>query len=209
MIGPSSSHTAGAVRLGALARAVFGGMPSNARIGLHGSFATTGSGHGTDIALVAGLLGMKPDDGRIPDSLKIAEECGLQVQFDTVDLGQAHPNTARFQLDAPDRPSMSIVGSSLGGGAVVVTQIDGFEVEISGELPMLVVEHLDRPGAIAAVTAVIAQGSVNIASMNVSREQRGARALMLIATDVPVSDEVAERISGEPSVTSVRRVEAV
>jgi L-serine dehydratase len=209
MIGPSSSHTAGAVRLGALARAIFGERPVRAAILLHGSFASTGTGHGTDIALVAGLLGMQPDDGRIPEALGIAADGGLEVAFEEADLGEVHPNTAEFRLADAGGREMSIRGSSLGGGDVTVTDIDGFEVEISGELPVLVVEHHDQPGEIAAVTGILAEGGVNIASMQVSREQKGARALMLIETDAVVGASTADRIARQPGVTGVRRVPAV
>jgi L-serine dehydratase len=208
MIGPSSSHTAGAVRLGRLARAVFGAQPRSAKVLLHGSFASTGRGHGTDLALVAGLLEMSADDPRIPDSLALAKASGLDVAFERADLGEVHPNTAQLTLDADGR-HMTLRGSSLGGGHVEVTDIDGFEVAFSGELPMLVVEHQDRPGEIATVTTLLADSGVNIASMRVSREQRGARALMLIETDAEVADEVADLIAGQPGTTAVRRVPAL
>ena len=209
MIGPSSSHTAGAVRLGALARAVFGGQPSRVVIGLHGSFASTGRGHGTDLALVAGLLGMTPDDPRIRDAMRLAEENALDITFDDVDLGEVHPNTASFQMRDKSGRTMRVVGSSLGGGDVVVSSIDDFEVEITGELPTLLVEHQDRPGEIAAVSRILAEGACNIAAMRVSREARGARALMVIETDAPVPGDVLARIDAVAAVSAVRRVDAV
>ncbi|MRR13484.1 L-serine ammonia-lyase, iron-sulfur-dependent, subunit beta, partial [bacterium] len=143
MIGPSSSHTAGAVRLGSLARAIFGGQPGSARIGLHGSFATTGHGHGTDLALVAGLLGYRADDPAISSAMDAAAQAGLAVEVFDADLGEAHPNTAEFVLGGADGRQMRIVGSSLGGGDVVVTAIDDFDVEMTGELPTLLVDHQD------------------------------------------------------------------
>ena len=209
MIGPSSSHTAGACRLGELARAIFGGTPARARIVLHGSFASTGMGHGTDLALVAGLIGMHPDDERIPHALELAKEAGIELEFAEQDLGDVHPNTAQFELMDAEGRRMCIRGSSLGGGDVVVTQIDHFAVELTGELPVLVVGHQDRPGEIAAVTSLLAESSVNIASMQVSRERRGANALMLIETDAEVDRVTAERIGRQPGVSSVRRVAAV
>ena len=209
MIGPSSSHTAGACRLGELARSIFGGTPAHARILLHGSFASTGPGHGTDIALVAGLLGLHPDDARIPEALSLAEKAGLVVSFAEADLGDAHPNTAQFELEDATGRAMVVRGSSLGGGDVVVTEIDAFEVEATGELPLLVVAHIDRPGEIAAVSHALAEGGVNIASMQVSREKRGAGALMLISTDAEVDPATVELIGALPGVTSVRQVAAV
>lgn len=209
MIGPSSSHTAGACRLGELARAIFGGTPRSARILLHGSFASTGPGHGTDMALVAGLLGMHPDDSRIPSAFEFAREAGLQFDFAEKDLGDAHPNTAVFILSDGNGLEMEVQGSSLGGGDVVVTRIDAYDVDLSGELPVIVVGHIDRPGEIAAVTKVLAQSGVNVASMYVSREQRGANALMIIATDAQVDEDTAASIAEQPGVTSVRLVSAV
>ena len=209
MIGPSSSHTAGACRLGALSRAVFGSAPTRAHILLHGSFASTGPGHGTDLALVAGLLGMAPDDARIPRAFEFADDSGLSVSFAETDLGDVHPNTAVFELEDAGGRLMSLCGSSLGGGDVVVTEIDGFDVQITGDLPILVVGHLDRPGEIAAVTRLLADSGVNVASMQVSRERRGANALMLIETDAEVDLSTAERIASQPGVTMVRRVPAV
>jgi len=209
MIGPSSSHTAGAVRLGLLARAVFGDLPRFARISLHGSFASTGHGHGTDLALVAGLLGFAPDDPRIRDAMRLAEESGLTVAFDERDLGEVHPNSAELELSDTQGHTLRIIGSSLGGGDVIVSMLDDFEVDMNGDLPTLLVEHQDRPGEIAAVTSVLAEGGVNVASMRVAREARGARAMMVIETDAPVSDDSAGRIGTAPGVTAVRRVAAV
>lgn len=209
MIGPSSSHTAGAVRLGELARAIFGGTPASVRILLHGSFASTGPGHGTDLALIAGLLGMRPDDERIPHAFTVAEEFGMHVEFAEEDLGDAHPNTAVFNLVDAEGRQMRVLGSSLGGGDVVVTEIDCFDVEMTGELPLLIVAHIDRPGVIAAVTRVLADSGVNVASMRVSRERRGADALMLIETDHPIDAETAALIDAQPGTTSVRCVAAI
>lgn len=209
MIGPSSSHTAGAVRLGELARAIFGGTPDRVQVLLHGSFASTGPGHGTDLALIAGLLGMRPDDERIPRSFQLAEEAGLQVDFAEADLGDAHPNTAVFILADDDGRQTRVRGSSLGGGDVVVTEIDSYDVEMTGELPLLIVGHIDRPGVIAAVTRVLADCGVNVASMRVSRERKGAGALMLIETDHAIDTETAALIDAQPGTTSVRRIAAI
>jgi L-serine dehydratase len=209
MIGPSSSHTAGAVRLGRLARAVFGEAPARAAVALHGSFATTGHGHGTDLALVAGLLGLAPDDERIRSSLEEAIARGMEVVFTDEDLGAVHPNTARIVMTAADGRTGLVQGSSVGGADVLLTRIDDFDVEITGDLPALVVEHHDQPGVVASVTAALAHGDVNIASMEVSRERRGARALMVIETDQPVEQSVVDAVSAADGVTQVRTVPAV
>ena len=209
MIGPSSSHTAGACRLGELARAIFGDTPVSAHIVLHGSFASTGLGHGTDIALIAGLLGMHPDDAQLPRAFELARAARLAFDFAQGDLGDAHPNTAVFEMEDALGRRMAVQGSSLGGGDVVVTRIDGYDVEVTGDLPLLVIGHMDRPGEIAAVTSILAETRVNIASMQVSRERKGAGALMLIATDAEIDRVTAERLVKQPGVTSVRRVSAV
>lgn len=209
MIGPSSSHTAGAVRLGALARAVFGEQPAHALVELHGSFASTGRGHGTDLALTAGLLGMTPDDPHIRTAPELAESAGLDVEFRESDLGEVHPNTARLTLRSHDGRTVVVQGSSVGGADVVLTDIDAFAVSISGELPVMIVEHHDQPGVIAGVTAVLAAHDTNVASMEVSREMRGARALMVIETDQPVGDAAVRAVGAVAGVTSVRVVPAV
>lgn len=209
MIGPSSSHTAGAVRLGRLARSVLGETPASAHITLHGSFASTGRGHGTDLALVAGLLGYAPDDPRIRIADAEAEAAGLAVSFTEDDLGEVHPNTARIEMTGPDGRTATVQGSSVGGADVVLTAIDDFDVAITGELPVLVVEHHDQPGVIASVSAILAEHGVNIASMEVSRERRGARALMIIETDQPVGTRTVAAVADAEAVTSVRAVPAV
>jgi len=209
MIGPSSSHTAGAVRLGALARAISGAQPTEARIGLIGSFAATGGGHGTKLALIAGLLGMSCDDERIPDAFQIAAQQGLRFEFYEAELEGAHPNTAIFDLHNPEKSDIHIVGSSIGGGNVVVTRIDDYEVETDGTLPLLVVSHNDLPGVINAVSGVLAHAGLNIASMRVSRERRGEKALMLIELDTKPTDDVAALVRQVDNVRHARVVGAV
>lgn len=213
MVGPSSSHTAGAVRLGALARAIFGEVPAVAHIGLHGSFAATGEGHGTKVALIAGLLGMAPDDLRIPDAFSLADEAGLVFDFEEITLDEAHPNTVVFELvshpDSDTPLELHVEGSSIGGGNVIVTNVAGFAVEASGELPLLIVEHTDQPGVIHAVSGVLSDAHINIAAMRVSREKRGARALMLIETDVQPDKTTITRLLKQAQVHSVKFVPAV
>lgn len=209
MVGPSSSHTAGAARLGALARAISGGDVAAARVTLHGSFASTGRGHGTDLALVAGLLGLAPDDIRIRDAMSLARAAGLRVDFVDGDLGDVHPNTACIEIDTSDGSHVLVQGSSIGAGDVEITLIDDFPVRLTGELPALGVVHHDQPGVVAAVSARLAAEVINIASMQVFRERRGARALMIIETDEPVPDTIAAGIAALDGVITVRVVPAV
>lgn len=195
MVGPSSSHTAGAVRLGLAARAIANGQPVNARILLHGSFAQTYQGHGTDVALVAGLLGMAPDDERIPDSMRWAREAGMDVQIEPADLGDVHPNTVRMELTTAKGSMVNVTGSSTGGGAIVITRIGKFEVEFTGESHALIVSYKDQPGVIARITSLLATEEVNIAAMSVSREARHGTALAIIELDQAASSELTAFLS--------------
>lgn len=208
MIGPSSSHTAGAVRLGLLGRAIAGGTPERASILLHGSFAATGTGHGTDLALIAGLLGMAPDDPRIVDAYDAARDANMEVEIARGDLGNVHPNSARLVLERSGEQTL-MEGASIGGAQVRLSRIGEFDVEASGRLPLLLIEHTDRPGEVARVSALIAEDGANIAEMRVSRTRRGAKAMMLIETDTAVSDEALESIAHGTGVARVRRVPAV
>lgn len=203
MVGPSSSHTAGAVLLGLAARSILGGQPVAARILLHGSFAQTYRGHGTDIALVAGLLGMAPDDERIPDSMRWAKEMGLDASIESADLGDVHPNTVRMELTGADGRRLDITGSSIGGGNIVITRIGKFDVQFKGENHALVVSYKDQPGVIANITSILAGEHVNIATMNVSREAKHGTALAIIELDQPVSSEATALVAQVNGVSTV------
>lgn len=186
MIGPSSSHTAGAVRIGRMARVLLGDAPVEARIGLFGSFAETGQGHGTDRALVAGLLGMKPDDLEIPHSFSLAEERGLRFSFYTANLREAHPNTAVLEVrDAAGR-TLTLQAASTGGGRIRVDRLNGVDVSFTGMFNTLVVQHQDIAGKVADVTRALSSAKINIANMSVCRDRRGGDALMVIETDQKV-----------------------
>ena len=192
MIGPSSSHTAGAVRLGLMARKILGEPAVRADINLHGSFAQTYRGHGTDKALVAGILGFAPEDERIREALSLAKEAGLCNTFQKVNLEQAHPNTAVIHLTGVSGRTARVRGSSVGGGNIRITNIDGYEVELTGMYPALITIHRDRPGVITKVTQVLARYEVNIAFMRVSRHSRCEMAMMILELDEPLADEVLE-----------------
>jgi len=209
MVGPSSSHTAGALRLALVARAALGETPERATVGLHGSFASTYRGHGTDRAVVAGLLGMAPDDTRIPESLRVARERGMEIELETIDLGEeAHPNTLRFDLEAGGHRA-TLTGASVGGGAVRVTEVNGAEVELTGEFDTLLVVARDEPGTTAEVTRLLAEEGVNIAFLELGRERRGGEATMIVETDHEIPDDVVERIRGYDWVRIARRLHKV
>lgn len=204
MVGPSSSHTAGAVRIGYITRVLLGSRPVSAEIGLHGSFAATGKGHGTDRALVAGLLGMKPDDMRIPDSFRIAEEEGLDFSIEEIQIPGAHPNTTLIFLKGEDGKELEVQASSIGGGRIMINKIDGIDVNCSGELPTLIIHNLDQPGLVSKVTARLAEKDINIATMQIFRDKRGGFAVMVIETDQPIFKKnlsYLESIEGVVKVT--------
>jgi len=183
MIGPSSSHTAGAARLGGLARRIWGKPVSRVAIFLRGSFAATYRGHGTDLALVAGLAGMMPDDPRIPDSFSAASKAGISWDLGTESVDGAHPNSVRFLFSGGSGEEMEIIGSSTGGGAVLLTSIDGFRLKLSGELAAIITFHRDEPGVVAAVGGALSGAGRNIASLNLHRQGRGGNAAMVIELD--------------------------
>src|SRR3954465_5543623 len=191
MVGPSSSHTAGACRLGLLARCLIAGTPERATVELHGSFARTGEGHGTDKAIVGGLMGFRPDDERLRDALSIAEREGLDYRFEKTRLGDdavTHPNTARLTLSRGAREAQ-LVGASLGAGRILVSEIDGFPVEVTGNFHTLVLLADDIRGSIAAIATILAERGVNIANLRLTRKQRGGDAFMVIDLDDPPRGE--------------------
>lgn len=208
VVGPSSSHTAGAVRIGLIARRLLGGQPATAKITLSGSFAATGTGHGTDRALVAGLLGMKPDDIRIPDSFALAVEQGLAFTFDKTELKEAHPNTAILQLSTAGGRELEVQASSLGGGRIMVNKLDGINVNFNGDSPTLIVHNLDQPGHVAEVTSMLSHKSVNIATMQLYRNHRGGYAVMVIETDQDIPAEALRWLSRLEGVIKVTYLNA-
>jgi L-serine dehydratase len=209
MVGPSSSHTAGACRLGLLARCLVGGTPQRARIELHGSFARTGEGHGTDKALVGGLMGFRPDDERLRTALEIMEREGLDYRFEKTSLGEdAHPNTVRITLDRGDR-HVQMTGASLGAGRVRVTDIDGYPVQVSGNLHTIVLVAEDVKGSIARIAGLLADADVNIAHLTLSRKERGGDAFMVIEVDEQPGEDVRDAIRGLPWVKWAFRLDKV
>jgi L-serine dehydratase len=189
MVGPSSSHTAGAARIGYVARRLLGEEVQKADIRLYGSFLATGYGHGTDRALVGGLMGMKPDDYRLPDSIELARENGLELSFGETVLKEAHPNTAQLFLTGVSGKTLEVIGESLGGGRINIAKIDGIETNFSGENPTLIVHNLDQPGHVSEVTSMLSHKSVNIATMQLYRAGKGEKAVMVIECDQEVPQE--------------------
>lgn len=194
MIGPSSSHTAGACRIGKVANKMSKGDISYVRFYLHGSFSETYKGHGTDRALVGGILGFDPDDERIVESFSIAENLGIKFEFIKADLGDVHSNTVKIIVEKKNGQTVEIIGSSIGGGNIIITRIDGLDLKFTGEYFTLVVPHIDRPGIITKVTAALAKHEINIAFMKVYRHNRGKEAFMIIESDNVVNVETIDEI---------------
>jgi L-serine dehydratase len=211
MVGPSSSHTAGACRLGLLARCLVGGTPQRARVELHGSFARTGEGHGTDKAIVGGLMGFRPDDERLRTALEIAEREGLDYRFEKTTIGEdaeVHPNTVRITVERGDRSAV-MTGSSLGAGRVLVTDIDGYPVEVTGNLHTIVLVAEDVKGSVARIAGVLAEHGLNIATLRLTRKERGGDAFMVIEIDEAPGESVRDEIRALPWVRWAFRLDKV
>lgn len=200
MVGPSSSHTAGAVRIGLACRRILGEEVSEADITLSGSFAATGRGHGTDRAIVAGLLGMTPDDERVPSSFEAARDKGLLFSFAFGEIPLSHPNTARLQLRGVHGAEADIEAASIGGGRIEIRRIGDMSLCFSAEHPTLIIRNADRPGTVAEVSRVLSEGKINIATFQVNRNNRGGEAVMVIECDTPVTGELLARIRSLPGI---------
>lgn len=203
MIGPSSSHTAGAARLGKIARTIVNKPIKDVTFLLHGSFKETYKGHGTDRALVAGILGMMPDDERLRDALLIAEKEGLEVHFLPADLGQVHPNTVKILMTDCDDINWEVLGSSIGGGLVEIYEINGNKVKITGEYPTIITCHDDIPGTVSKVSTLFSDNDINIAHMTLVRSQKGKDATMTFEVDNNVSEELIAAIKAVEGVNRV------
>lgn len=203
MVGPSSSHTAGAVRIGYISQKLMGEQIKEANILLYGSFLDTGKGHGTNKAIVAGLLGMQPDDMRIPHSMEIAEKKGIKVTFGKSTLKEAHPNSAQIILTGISGKQLEVVGESLGGSRINIAQIDEITTNFSGDYPTLVVHNQDQPGHVSEVTSMLAHKSVNIASMQLYRSNRGGNAVMVLECDQEIPREGIEWLKKVEGITKV------
>ncbi|WP_339318733.1 L-serine ammonia-lyase, iron-sulfur-dependent subunit beta [Paenibacillus sp. FSL R10-2734] len=205
MVGPSSSHTAGAAIIGRLARSLFGRQPARADIHLFGSFAETYKGHATDVAIVGGLLDYDTDDSRIPQSLHYAREAGMEVAFHIEEAVPEHPNTVLIRL-SDSQGTQDMVGISIGGGKVEITELNGFKLKLGGMYPAILVLHTDRFGAISVVTNVLADHCVNIGHMEVSRKEIGKMALMVIEVDQNVPESILDEIRSLEQVTQITKM---
>jgi len=203
MIGPSSSHTAGAARIGLTARMLLGEELTRAEIGLHGSFAKTYRGHGTDRALVGGLMGMNVDDERLRDSLTIAREAGISVHFQHIVIRGAHPNTVRLTVTGVSGRLLVIEAASVGGGNIEVHRIDGLGVNFTGKENTIIIRHTDTPGAIAAVTGTLASWNLNIANVQGYRRQQGGDAMIVMELDGVPEQDAIDTIGALPGVQGV------
>jgi L-serine dehydratase len=203
MIGPSSSHTAGAVRLGLIAGMLLDEAPVEGRITLHGSFARTGLGHGTDKAIAAGILGFGCDDPRVRDSFEKAREKGLDLQFWSKEMENVHPNTALIYLKGAAGSEVQVLGSSIGGGRVLITRVNGMDTSFSGQYNTLLILHKDHPGMVARVAGELASSGINIASMRVERSRKHGKAMMVIESDENVTQQTLGLLRQIPDVERV------
>lgn len=206
MVGPSSSHTAGVVRVANITRSMLGDDVKNALIKFHGSLAKTFKGHGSDLAVIAGLMGFAADDERINDSFRHAGERGMSFSFETVALKDAHPNTLIIEAESFAGKKITVEGESIGGGNVIIKKIDGLAVEFSGKYNTLLIRHQDVPGAISLVTSLLMTLRINIAGMRVFRSERGGNAIMVIETDEDIKKEYEAVFEALPNIISARIV---
>ena len=207
MIGPSSSHTAGAARIGRVARRLLGEDVAEARVGFCGSFARTWRGHGTDRAVVGGLMDVAADDARLRDSLDEAKRRGLSVTFEEIQLKGAHPNTVRLRLRGVSGKRIEVTGASVGGGSIEIREIDGLRLRVTAQKHTLIIAHRDTPGIIARVSSLLAGAPVNIATMQVARSAAGGKAMTTMELDELPPDEIVAALKvmkGVESVTLLR-----
>jgi len=209
MIGPSSSHTAGANRIGNMARAIFGKKVKKVEFYLHGSFYKTRKGHGTDKALLAGIMKINHDDIRIRDAYDIADSKGIEYHFYKSDLGEVHPNSVKIVMHGKHDRKSEVIGSSVGGGKIIITRIDATDVEIDGEYSSLITKHVDRPGVISKITKMLADFEINIAFMKVFRHGKGDIARLVIQVDNDISKNILKTIKELDEVIEIKFVKSI
>ncbi len=209
MIGPSSSHTAGAVRIGKYARSILGTTPVSALVRFSGSFSKTYKGHGTDKAVIAGILGMETDDERIRISFEVAQAEGLEFSFVETEIDGAHPNTAQIILKDADGKEVLVQGASIGGGNIIINRINDTVVSISGKSDTLIIPHEDVPGMIAVVSNILAENSVNIHGFSLCRDHKGGTAVMTIEIDGDIDESINKVILEQPNILASTILKAI
>lgn len=203
MVGPSSSHTAGAVKIGRVSKKLLAEPVKDAKIYFHGSFQATGKGHGTDRALIAGLLGLAVDDPRIPESFSLARESEMTFSIEGIDLGDVHPNSVKMNLTGVSGRTIEVVAASVGGGQIQICELDGLSANFSGDCPTLIVNNVDQPGHVTEVATMLAKESINIGTMQIYRTGRGGDAVMVIECDGEIP---AESLAWLESREGIRKV---
>ncbi len=208
MIGPSSSHTAGAAEIARMARKLFSSQPVSVIFTLYGSFAKTYRGHGTDKALLGGIQGFAPDDVRIRQAFEIADKSGLKYEFKIDDEGDGgHPNTADILLTDKDGKTLFIRGWSIGGGKIKIVKINNIKVEFTGEYSTIIVKQDDKPGVIAHLSTCLANHNVNIAFMRLFREAKGLTAYTIIESDEQIPREILEEIKSHEYIKNTTLIQ--
>ena len=203
MVGPSSSHTAGAVRIGFVSRKLMGEPVQSVKLLLYGSFLATGKGHGTDRALIAGLLGMLPDDERVPFAFEEADRAGMAFEFGEANLKEAHPNSVVLQMVGKSGRELEVIAASLGGGRMKICQLDGMEANFCAEYPTLIVQNLDQPGCVAKVTTMLSDIGINIATLQLYRDSRGGDAVMVVECDREVPKDSIQWLEEQSGIERV------
>ncbi len=209
MIGPSSSHTAGAEKLGHVAYVLARGDVKKVVFTLHGSFAQTGKGHGTDKALLAGVMNISAKDERMKSAYRIAKQRGLDFAFAEEEFKDVHPNTVKIEVTRSDGSVTEMMGSSIGGGNIEITQINGIDCQVSGDYPTVVIRHLDRVGVISRITALLEQRQINIVTLKNFREGRGKTATTIIETDTLMEPDVLEWFRQQPYISEIEAIDKI
>lgn len=203
MVGPSSSHTAGAVKIGRVSRKLLAEPVKDAKIYFHGSFQATGKGHGTDRAVIAGLLGLSVDDSQIPNSFAVAKEAGMTFTIEGIDLGDVHPNSVKMNLTGVSGRTLEVIAASVGGGQIEICEVDGLSANFSGDYPTLIVNNVDQPGHVTEVATMLAKEAINIGTMHIYRTGRGGNAVMVIECDHEVPAEAIAWLEQQEGILKV------
>ena len=208
MVGPSSSHTSGANYIAWMARQIFTGTPSKVNFRLYRSFADTYMGHGTDRALIGGIVGYRSDDKRIRNAYQHAKEAGIKVEFRADAATEVnHPNTVDIVMQTEDGHKLLVRGESLGGGRARITRLNDIDVEFTGERGTIIIEQKDEPGVIAFITNTFAKRGMNIAFMRVFRKEDGDLAITVIESDDFLPEELKDELLGYQAILSVEMIE--